>query len=148
MEPAEPTALDFEGLTPQFIHEYKHRGAKGLRACLAEYVATGICSRGRLQESASELAAMKLAKQGKLVAKAALRCPPMTDPRFCTYESPPSDPKIMAHWQRRQQYRADKVRRRIEQLLRQAGLDWSWLGEAETELPQSGELKELSSGER
>jgi hypothetical protein len=139
MEANEPTALDFDGLTPQFIYEYKHRGAKGLKACLAAYVATGICTREALQEPAAELAAMKLMKQAKLVAKAALQCPPMTDDKFCSYCPLPTEPHIWAHWRQRQQYRANKTHQRIGALLHQVGLSSDWLGEGDGELIQDVE---------
>jgi hypothetical protein len=131
MEVSEPTTLDFDGLTPEFIYVYQKHGAKGLRARLAEYVQTGICTREALQEPASELAAMKLMKQAKLVAKAALRCLPMTDDKFCNYHPLPTEPHIWAHWRQRQQYRANKRRKQIEALLHQAGLTPDWLGEGE-----------------
>jgi hypothetical protein len=127
VEANEVTGLDFDNLGAWFIHLDRVEGAKGLKTWLDAYVATGKCRREWLQETAAELVAMNLMRLAKPVAKAALRCLPMTHPQFCHYTS---NTNIDA-WLQKQQRLANKKRQHIEALLRQAGLRLDWLGDEE-----------------
>jgi hypothetical protein len=133
MEATEITGLDFDNLGAWFIHLDKTEGIKGLKTWLDAYVATGKCRREWLQETAAELAAMNLLRLAKPVAKAALRCLPMTDLEFCDHSSHAN----INGWLQKQQRLSNKRRQRIEALLRQAGLTLDWLGEGDDELTES-----------
>jgi hypothetical protein len=138
MEATEITGLDFDCLGAWFIHLDRTEGIKGLKAYLAAYVECGKCRREWLQQTAAELAAMNLMRLAKPVAKAALRCLPMTDLQFCDYTTTAN----IHAWLQKQQRQANRKRQRIEALLRQAGLTFDWLGEGDDELTESGIIAE------
>jgi hypothetical protein len=113
-------------------YEYRNRGIDHLKAVLAALVENGETRREFVQEAACQLKALRV-PIADLVLAAAAQCSPMTDPRFSPYLVPPYANNAVANqaditsWVWGQQRRAKKKRERCEELLRQAGIDPSWL---------------------
>jgi hypothetical protein len=122
MADEEPSGLDFDGLTPWFIHVYNSKGAEGLKVLLDTYLATGRTDAEHFDEIAAELTAMKLKPLAKLVSKVAAKSPSLADMRFCPYLVPPytNDPATNEHnisaWLGARERQVGRIRKRIAAL--------------------------------
>jgi hypothetical protein len=118
----EPSGLDFDGLTPWFIHVYNTKGGEGLKALLNTYRATGRADAEHFEEVAAELTAMKLKEPAKLVRQVAAKLPSLTDIRFCPYLEPPyTDDKAanehnISAWIASRERQIKRIRKRVAAL--------------------------------
>jgi hypothetical protein len=106
----------------------KRDGRQKLKALLDARVEDGT-RRESMQLAACELKAAGKHQVAELVKAAALRCPSMTDLRFCHYMNPPytdnpqANASNIASWTRGEQRRAERERRKCRALLSRKGID-------------------------
>jgi hypothetical protein len=132
MTETETDKPQFRSLAAVLAYEYRDRGIDHLKAVLAALVDGGETNREFVEEAACQLKALRV-PIADLVLDAAAQCPSMTDIGFSPYLVPPHTNNAVANqanitsWVWGQQRRAKKKRERCEELLRQAGIDPSWL---------------------
>jgi hypothetical protein len=127
MQPTEIEEDPFESLGARLGFAYQDGGAEKFKALMADIVQGGRFDSEHMEEASAELAALGLSKPAKLVAEAAIQCPSLTDMRFCPYTvepyvDSPGNTANVAMWLRRQQRVIERIRKRITELLRRAGL--------------------------
>jgi hypothetical protein len=114
---------------------YQLRGAKALKATLAELTASPHCYREILWLPAAELMLQGMTKPATMVRGASLKCPSLIEVAAWRRESGELTPTEAGA-----QRSVARYRRKAEQLLAQIGLAMDWLC-SEDELSQAEELE-------
>jgi hypothetical protein len=114
---------------------FQLRGAKALKATLAELTASPRCYREMLWEPAIELLMQGMSRPAVMVRDASLQCPSLIEVAAWRRESGEPIPTPAGA-----ERRVARYRKQAEQLLHQIGLDLEWLGEQELSRTESAEL--------